>query len=168
LVGLASAAVVVGGAIAWQANDPAPIAAAAAEPRPRPTAAPNQSGGARWLRALDHLDRIRWQAWRTGDPAALGRVYVPGSSALRADRAMLAAYRARRLRVSARVDFRQVRVVDRDGEAVTLAVVDQLGAAVATSPSDGAVALPSDQPTAHTIVLQRVGGRWRIAAIRAT
>jgi hypothetical protein len=150
---------------AWLAmRDPTPTAAAP-ERRPPASSATGDPSSARWLRVLDHLNGLRSRAWRTGDPAALSDVYVRGSGALRADRTMLAEYRSRGLRLPARLDFLRVLVVARRSNEATLAVVDRLRPAAARSAAGAIVALPADQPTAHTIVLRRIGGRWLIADV---
>jgi len=142
-----------------------PTPTAAAEPRPAAPSTADGSSDPRWHRVLDRLDSLRSRAWRTGDPEALSRVYVAWSGALRADRAMVSAYRSRGLRLRVRLAFMRVRLVDRRPGEVTLAVVDRLRSVAATSASGGVAQLPADRPTAHTIVLRRVGGRWLIADV---
>jgi hypothetical protein len=143
-----------------------PTPTAAAEPRRSTPSAADESSAARWLGVLDGLDGLRSRAWRTGDLAALSEVYVRGSGALLADRAMLAAYRSRGLRLPARLDFLRVLLVERRPDEATLDVVDRLRPAAARSAAGAVVALPADQPTAHTIVLRRIGGRWLIADVK--
>jgi hypothetical protein len=163
-VGLSIAVAFVAVVATWLATrNPTPTAAA--EPRHSTPSAPDGSSDARWRRVLDRLDGLRSRAWRRGDPDDLSEVNVAGSAALRADRAMLAAYWSRGLRLRARLDFLRVRLVERRPDEATLDVVDRLRPAAATSVSGAVVDLPADQATAHTIVLRRVGGRWLIADV---
>jgi hypothetical protein len=121
----------------------------------------------RWLDVLAHLDELRSRALRLDDPAILRSVYVDGSDALHADRALVLAYRARDLRLLARVAYLSADLVRRRADRVRLAVVDQLRSAVVATASGSVVTLPADQPTSHTIVLRRTGEGWLIAAISA-
>jgi hypothetical protein len=160
-----AAAVVVMGAA--QSRDSRPEAAppASTTEGSRDTA---PSGSDHWLRELERLDRLRAKAWTTGTPRGLRRVYAPDSAVLRADRRMLRTYISRGLRTDGvRLEFAMVRVVDRRPREVELAVVDRLGPVRVHTDIGGAASLPADQPTAHTIVLRRVGGQWLIAAVRA-
>jgi hypothetical protein len=151
-------------AAAWLAMRSPPPTAAAESRHATPSTA-DGSRDARWLRVLDRIGGLRARAWRTSDPAALSQVYVAPSSALRADRAMLSAYSARDLRLRARLDFLRVLLIDRRPGEATLAVVDRLRSVAAKSATGAVAELPDDQPTAHTIVLRRVGGRWLIADV---
>jgi hypothetical protein len=121
----------------------------------------------RWLRELERLDRLRAKAWTTGSLTGLQRVYAPSSAVLRADRHMLRTYLSRGLRTDGvRLEFADVRVVGQRPGEVELAVVDRLGPVRVHTDVGGAASLPADQPTAHTIVLRRVGGQWLIASVR--
>jgi hypothetical protein len=81
---------------------------------------------------------------------------------------MLLAYWRRGLRTDGvRLEFAAVRVVDRRPREVELAVVDRLTSVRVHTDIGAAASLPTDQPTAHTIVLRRVNGCWLIAAVRA-
>jgi hypothetical protein len=120
----------------------------------------------RWLQVLERLGALRDHAWRVGDPGELDRVYAHDSPALLADRRMLHAYWSRGLRPGeVRLDFAVVRVVDRRPGQVTLAVVDRLRPTRIHTDVGEAASLPADHPTAHTIVLRRVDGRWLIADV---
>jgi hypothetical protein len=157
------AAVIVAAVVARSTS---PTAAAGST---RPVARLARSAAeARWLDVLERLDTLREHAWLTDDPGALRRVYAPGSAALRADLRMLAAYRSRGLRPDrVRMAFSELRVVGVRRLEVTLAVVDELQPVRVSTDVGARVALPADQPTAHTIMLRRVDGRWLIADVRA-
>jgi hypothetical protein len=115
---------------------------------------------------LTELDRRRATAWQLGRPELLGRVYVPGSAALRRDRQMLTGYVSRGLWVTgAGLDLLDLHVVSRAPGLVSLLVVDRLRSAVAHNRAGDTVDLPRDRPTRHRIDLRRQDGRWRIARI---
>ena len=80
--------------------------------------APTRDATPRAVRVLHDWDARRSAAWAAGDPAALRSLYVAGSRTGRADRAALAAYAERGLRVPG-LRF-QVRV-GRRGRAVARA-----------------------------------------------
>src|SRR4051794_16820032 len=92
-------------------------------------------GGATTLDApavLHAWDERRAAAWAAADPAALHRLYVPGSPAGRADVAMLLAWRHRGLHVDGlRMQLLAVRVERRSSGRVVLRVVDRVVGAVA-------------------------------------
>jgi hypothetical protein len=100
--------------------------------RPRTVAVAAQPAGSHALRVLHGWDRRRAQAWSDGSVRRLRLLYARGSEAGAADRAMLAAYRARGLRVT---DMRRqtfaVREVHASGRTLTLRVTDRLVSAVA-------------------------------------
>jgi hypothetical protein len=137
-------------------------------PPPTAAAVPRLTTPDDWRRILERLDDRRGRAWQAGRPAALRRVYTPSSPTLRADSAMLAAYQDRGLQPrGVRLEFTAVQLVNRGPAMVVLAATDRL-APMRVRTAAGVVArLPSDQPTAHLIVLRRVDGRWKIAAVRA-
>lgn len=79
---------------------------------------------------------------------------------------MLAAYRSRGLHVrGVHLEYAKVRVISHASGLVTLRVVDRLYPVSAVTPAGVSLPLPRDLATRHEIVLRRVGGRWRIAAI---
>lgn len=119
--------------------------------------------------AIDVLrawDARRAEAWATGDPQALRRLYTPGSRTGRRDRAALAAYADRGLRVTGvRMQLLAVDVLRVTGHRVTLRVTDRLSRAVARGPG-GAVVLPRDRPSTWRVRLSRRAGEWRVAEVR--
>jgi hypothetical protein len=165
-VGSSAAVVVVLGAVPAK-RDTLPDAAAAVHTRTETSTLARETAESRWRRVLAALAVTRGRAWQTGEPGLLRRVYVAASPVLRADRRMLAAYRLRGLRPQGvRLEFTSVFVVRRQPGEVTLAAVDRLNPTRVRSSLGTVVSLPADQPTAHTIVLRRVGGRWLIADVR--
>ncbi|HEX6447066.1 MAG TPA: hypothetical protein VF053_18365 [Streptosporangiales bacterium] len=130
-----------------------------------PTPAPAPSG---WLRRLDALDRVRAGAYARGDPAALRRVYVAGSSALTADTATLRRYLAEGLRVrDMRLDVSALSVVRHSPRSAVLAVTDRLGGYAVVDTAGRVVRhAPGRGPVRWRITLRNVGGRWLIADSR--
>lgn len=118
------------------------------------------------LAVLREWDRARAEAWQRGDAAALRRLYVPGSDAGRADRALLAAYAGRGLRVTGfRMQRGAVDVVAAQERRLVLVVTDRLARASIVGPG-GRVSLPRDRWSRHRVVLQLAGGEWRVAEVR--
>lgn len=119
--------------------------------------------------AIDVLrawDARRAEAWAVGDPQALRRLYTPGSRTGRQDRAALAAYADRGLRVTGvRMQLLDVDVLRASGHRMTLRVTDRLSRAVARGPR-GAVVLPRDRPSTWRVRLCRRAGEWRVAEVR--
>jgi len=126
------------------------------------------SAEAGWSDVLRTLDLARAEAWRRGDPAALGAVYAAGSPLLRADRADLRAYTDRGLRVAgASTTYDLVEVLSSGADRVRLLAVDQLGSTRAVSSVTGRTrALPRDDRARHLITLRQTPDGWRIAAVR--
>ena len=117
------------------------------------------------LTVLAAWDRSRAEAWRTGDPAALGRLYAPGSAAGAADRALLAAYAERGLRVAGlRMQRAAVVVVSAEADRTVLVVTDRVVGATAIGRS-GRAALPRDGWSTRTVVLARDGDEWQVAEV---
>jgi hypothetical protein len=116
------------------------------------------------LAVLHAWDSQRGAAYSRGDPRALARLYVPGSTAAAADVAIIRAYAARGLRVvglteqvfSARVD-----VLEPD--RVRLHLVDRVAGAVVGL--GRCWPLPHDRARARTVVLLRSAGRWRVLRV---
>ncbi len=123
----------------------------------------------RWERVLADLDRSRARAFAAGDAAALTEVYVRGSTVLRRDRAVLAAYARRGLTVrGAGLRLLEVRVGAASAGRVVLRVVDRLGPArVRRGAERWSRSLPRDHPTLHRLGLVRTAAGWRIAQVRS-
>jgi hypothetical protein len=152
VAGVVVALLLVLGAALWPADE--------AGRRTAPEA--DRTGPIAVLRAWD---RDRAAAWRAGDPAALRELYVPGSRAGAADRAMLAAYADRGLRVTGmRMQVAAARVHSRGDERIVLLVTDRLASAEVHGP-DGVVPLPVDRWSSRRVVLLRTGERWRVARV---
>lgn len=118
------------------------------------------------LRVLADWDRARAAAWRHGDLTALRSLYDAGSVAGRADRALLAAYAARGLRVTGiRMQRAAVHVVAADADRIVLEVTDRVVGATAVGP-DGRVGLPRDDWSRRRVVLAAAGDGWRVVEVR--
>lgn len=137
------------------ARRPEPLVAA----RAAPSAAPQP------VALLAAWDARRAAAWAAGDADALGRLYTPASAAGRADVAMLRRWSGRGLRVT---DLRmQVLAVDVRAASPgrwELDVTDRLAGGVAVG-AGRRTTLPRDGWSTRRIVVQRVAGAWRVAAV---
>lgn len=146
------------------------VVGSGADAEPAPAAARWSCAPAcvRWRPVLDRLDANRTQAYATGRPQLLRRVYVPGSRVLFRDRQMLSAWTSRNATVSGvRLRVLDVRRLRSVGPSVRLRVVDRMTPATAhLHPGVGRVALPRDLPTRRVIVLRAGPQGWRIAASR--
>lgn len=113
--------------------------------------------------ALGGLDVARAHAFASGDAALLERVYV--DDALRAaDARVLASYTGRGLTLrGVGTERLSCRVVARDATRVELDVVDRLGETWVVR-SGTRVALPVDEPTRRTVVLEHTPRGWQVAA----
>jgi hypothetical protein len=115
---------------------------------------------------LGGLDVVRTEAFVTGEVDRLHDVYVDERAA-RADADVLRSYRQRGLRLAGMVLLRDsCRVIELSRQRVTLEVVDHLGPTWVET-TDGRRELPRDRPTRRSVVLERVGDVWRIAAVRS-
>jgi len=115
---------------------------------------------------LDALDERRAVALERDDPAALGQVYPDGSMLRAADERLLAAYRARGLRLhGARVEQLSCRTTQERAGVYVVDVVDRVGG-VSARGADGERALPRDRPTRHVVELHHHPGGWRLAVVR--
>ena len=128
---------------------------------------------AAWLGAADDvdclvlggLDLVRTEAFVTGEVDRLSDVYVDERAA-RADADVLRSYRERGLRLEGMVLVRDsCRVKDRSRHRVTLDVVDHLRPTWVQTAEGRRRELPRDRPTRRTVVLERVGDVWRVAAV---
>ena len=115
---------------------------------------------------LGALDVVRTEAFVTGDVDRLRDVYVDERAA-RTDADVLRSYRERGLRLDGMVLVRDsCRVTERSRQRVTLDVVDHLGPTWVET-ADGRGDLPRDRPTRRSVMLERVGDVWRVAAVRS-
>ncbi len=117
------------------------------------------------LAVLRAWDARRARAWARSDPAPLRSLYVPGSSAGRADVRLLRAYRSRGLVVRRLVtQVFAVQVRHRASEVLRLRVSDRVAGGVVvhrgrTEP------LGSTTPVTREVVLRLVGSTWRVARV---
>lgn len=132
-----------------------------------PSVASAASDRAAALAALREWDRRRAGAWRRGEPAALGGLYVADSAAGAADRALLAAYVDRGLRVAGmRMQRAAVRVLASDEARIVLEVVDRLVGAVAVRRDGTRIALPRDGWSRRRVVLRAGPAGWQVVEVR--
>jgi len=118
------------------------------------------------LTVLAAWDRSRADAWRLGDPAALGRLYAQGSATGEADRALLTAYTERGLRVTGlQMQREAVEVVSASAERIVLVVTDRVVGAAAVGPR-GRIDLPRDDWSRRTVVLRASRDQWRVVVVR--
>jgi hypothetical protein len=118
------------------------------------------------LALLHAWDRRRTHAWSQADPAALADLYTRGSLTGRHDRAMLAAYRARGLRVTGlRTQVLSARLRTWAPHRVTLEVVDRVVSGHAVG-GGVRIPLPRDRSSSRVISLRRVAGAWCVAEVR--
>ena len=118
-----------------------------------------------WATRLAELDRVRAEAFATGDTSLLRDVYTADSRGLRADRRVIAAYARRDGRVQgAQLRVLSCRVERQDGDRVVLDVVDQLAPARVAWGDGSSTRLPTDRPTRRTVTLRRTHAGWRIDA----
>lgn len=116
---------------------------------------------------LHRLDLARQAAYDRRRPGLLARVYAPGSTLLRHDRAVLTAYLERGIRLGpVRLEVSALRVTRRSRGSVRLRVVELLAPTTAVLPDGDRVALPADAPTLRTLRLVRTPAGWRLAAAR--
>lgn len=129
--------------------------------RPAAERSPAASGA---LRVLHRWDDARAAAWVSEDPAALRRLYMPGSSAAAADVRRLGDYAARGTRVVAlRTQVFSVRVRARGPRRLRLDIVDRaIGSGVDRT---RCVALPVRRPRLRTVDFWRRHGRWLVASV---
>ncbi len=115
---------------------------------------------------LAELDRRRAAAYAAADPAALRRVYVARTTAMRQDRALLMRYRRRGLRVvGMRMRILGLRVRARRRDRVVLVVRERL--VRATVRGAGTRRLVDGDVDEHVLTLRDAAGRgWRVASVR--
>ena len=116
---------------------------------------------------LGGLDAARTQAFVADDEGGLSDVYVDDRTA-RADIEMLRSYRERGLRLEGMMLLREsCRVTDRSRQRATLNLVERLGPTSVQTEDGRHQDLPRDRATRHTVVLERVGDVWRVAAVES-
>ncbi|HEX5861533.1 MAG TPA: hypothetical protein VFY58_06805 [Nocardioides sp.] len=114
------------------------------------------------LRAWDHR---RSSAWSRGDLTALSDLYTRGSRAGLHDRAMLAAYLGRGLRVAGlRTQVLAVSLRSWGPGRFTVEVTDRVVGVRAVG-HGVRVPLPHDRLSTRVVSLRRVSGSWRVAEV---
>lgn len=120
-----------------------------------------------WATRLAELDRVRAEAFATGDASLLHDVYAVDSPGLQVDRRAIAAYARRDGRVQgAELRVLSCRVLRQGSTHVRLDVVDQLAPARVAWGDGTTTRLPLDRPTRRVVVLRRTDAGWRIDASR--
>ncbi|MCH1867469.1 hypothetical protein [Nocardioides sp. CFH 31398] len=163
---LVAAAVVVTGVVSSSTSEAVPRYASADAPVASPEDPLDVPRGPDGLDMLRAFDEARSRAWAEGDPAALERLYAPGSAAGAADVAMLTRYAERGLRVEGlRTQVLSAEVRRATPVRRVLAVTDRVvGGAV----TDGQTseALPVDAATTHRMTWRLVDGDWLLTSVR--
>ena len=117
------------------------------------------------LSLLRHWDQRRSRAWARGDAAGLTSLYTRTSRTGRHDRAMLAAYAARGLRVTGlRTQVLDASLRSWAPDRVTLEVTDRVVAAHAVGRGVRS-SLPQDRPSTRVIALRWISGAWRVEEV---
>jgi hypothetical protein len=121
---------------------------------------------ARALAVLHAWDRHRARAWATGDPAALSRLYAPGSATGARDVGDLRLWVRRGVRVlGLRQQVASFRVAARTRRRLVVAVTERTVDGVAVG-HGRRFAIPVSGWTRHRIGMVRAGSRWRVAEVR--
>lgn len=117
------------------------------------------------LALLREWDDRRARAWTDGDLAALTDLYTATSRTGRRDRAMLAAWSTRGLRVNGlRTQVLTASLRAWAPGRFTLEVTDRVVGAQAVG--DRVLPLPRDRASAWAVTMRRVAGTWRVAEVR--
>ncbi|MEX0427011.1 hypothetical protein AB3X52_05210 [Nocardioides sp. DS6] len=141
---------------------PAGCGGRASPPTPAPAPLRAEVGAASVLRAWDAR---RSRAWASGSVADLRALYTPGSRTAEADVRMLAAWRARGLRVRGlATQLLSVEVLERTSRRLRLRVTDRVVAAEAVRASRPGVGemLPRDQRSTYVVDLAWYDGDWLV------
>ncbi|MFB9313896.1 nuclear transport factor 2 family protein [Nocardioides plantarum] len=142
-------------------GDPTTVPRLAPEQSATPSAHPRH----RAREVLRRWDADRERAWRRADPAALARLYTPGSVAGARDIAMLRAWTHRGARVTElTTQVLRLQVLSDRGRRLVLVVTDRV-AQVGVAGVASVGGLPRDRPSTRRIVLVRTAGRWRVASV---
>jgi hypothetical protein len=117
------------------------------------------------LSLLREWDRRRSQAWADGDAAVLIGLYTRASRTGRHDRAMLAAYAGRGLRVTGlRTQVLDAALRSWAPGRVTLEVTDRVVGGQAVG-GGVRISLPRDRPSTRVISLRHVADAWRVEEV---
>ena len=130
----------------------------------RPVTAPEPCA-TRALTVLRAWDRRRARVWADGEPAALAGLYTADSRSAARDTAMLAAYRARGLRVrSMHRQLLDLQVRTCRADRMSLVVTDRLVDAVAVGHGER-TGLPPGQPETRRLDLHRGDAGWLVSEV---
>ena len=117
------------------------------------------------LGLLRERDHRRSRAWAEGDAAARAELYTDTSCTGRHDRAMLAAYAARGLRVTGlRTQVLTATLRTRAPTRLRLEVTDRVVGAHAVGRGEP-IPLPRDRPSTRMVSLRRVSGVWLVEEV---
>lgn len=132
---------------------------------PAATAADDDREALSAARVLHRWDEARAQAYATGNAEALRSLYVPASSAADADVALLTAYDARGLRVTAlTTQVFELSVLRRGPRVLVLRVVDRVAGGVVQG-QGRCSRLATSAPAVRTVEWRRLEGRWRVGEV---
>jgi hypothetical protein len=130
---------------------------------PVPVTDDRQSPEARALGVLRRWDARRAAAWSTGDPAALARLYVPGSRTGAEDVTDLRRWVRRGLRVTGlHQQVASLVLARRSAHRVVALVTDRTVDGVAVG-ARRRTAVPVSAWATHRVVLLQVDDSWRVA-----
>jgi hypothetical protein len=114
---------------------------------------------------LHGWDARRVQAWTGSDEQALRALYVPGSTAARADVRLLRSYTARGFVVRRIVtQVFGLRVLRSTPHRLVVRLLDRVAGGEVVTP-ERTVRLPSTKPVVRRIVLERLRGGWVVASV---
>lgn len=154
--------VVVGVTALVDRPPPRPRPTATGQAAPAPTPEPPRTTA---LSALRQWDASRAAAWAGGDVPALRELYTRSSEAGRRDVSMLRRWVERGLRVQGmQMQVLDSAVVEESAVRMVVRVTDRLTGAVAVG-RGRRVVLPGDGVSSRRIMLRRVAGQWRVAAV---
>lgn len=120
----------------------------------------------RALAVLHMWDARRATAWARADPAALRRLYVPGSTAAEADVRLLDRWTARGFVVRRlRTQVFSASVLRSSATNLRLRLLDRV-AGGEVYVGAGKARLPASPPAVRVVELRRGDGRWRMASVR--
>jgi hypothetical protein len=120
---------------------------------------------------LREWDRARARAFALGDPAALQRLYTPGSRAGTADVRTLRRYVSRGLRVEGmHMQLLAIDVLEHGPDRIQLRVTDRLADGAMAISATSRLPLPGDAASTRVVKLLRCDGTgvWQVASVSRT
>lgn len=148
-------------------SPPAPVTEQAAQARRADAgrSTPHRRVEPRAVAVLHAWDRRRGAAWAAQDPAALRRLYLPGSRAGERDVALLSRYVARRVEVpDLRMQVWRAQVLVQQPDRVVVRVAERL-ATTRVRWAGAVVHLPQDRLQVRVVELRRTRSGWRVASV---